>query len=162
MSEARGSNITVHKLDAEGREVWQYQGTLREKSDSRVTLEARFDREDIEFHGLHLRMGDRFIETFYSDRWYNIFAVFDVDDDRLKGWYCNITRPAHIKEYHVYAEDLALDLIVTPDGEMLVLDEDEFAALPLTPADRKRALNALEELKTLAVTRSGPFSIFDD
>jgi protein associated with RNAse G/E len=162
MSEGKGSTITVHKLDAEGREVWQYEGTVKERQASSVILEARFDREDVEFHGLHLRMGDRFIETFYSDRWYNIFAVFDVDDDHLKGWYCNITRPARIKDNHVYADDLALDLIVTPDWEILVLDEDEFAALHLTPKDRKHALNALEELKSLAATNSGPFAILDE
>ena len=162
MSEGKGSTITVHKLDAEGQEVWQYRGTVRERNDSHVILEARFDREDIEFHGLHLRMGDRFIEIFYSDRWYNVFAVFDVDDDHLKGWYCNITRPAKIDEQDIFAEDLALDLIVTPDGGWTVLDEDEFTALRLSPEDRQRALNALGELKIRAAIRSFPFTIHSD
>jgi predicted RNA-binding protein associated with RNAse of E/G family len=161
MNDGTEGSITVHKLNAAGQEVWQYPGTVLDRNDSRVTLEARFDREDIELEGLHLRTGDRFLETFYNDRWYNIFAVFDVNDDHLKGWYCNITRPARIIDNHVYADDLALDLVVTPDGEMQVLDVDEFTALQLTPEDRQLAMNALEELKTLAATRSGPFSVHD-
>ncbi len=32
--------------------------------------------------------------------------------------------------------DLALDLLVFPDGRQFVLDEDEFLKLDLSPADR--------------------------
>jgi predicted RNA-binding protein associated with RNAse of E/G family len=42
---------------------------------------------------------------------------------------------------------LALDLLVYPDGGQLVLDEDEFIALPLSPAVRTAARQALAELR---------------
>jgi hypothetical protein len=150
-------DVTVHKLNAQGEEVWRYAGVVLNRSNARITLQARFDRDDVQFQGLSLRCGDRFIETFYSDRCYNIFEVRDVHDDRLKGWYCNITRPARIEREHVYAEDLALDLIVFPDGRWRVLDEDEFQALDLTEETRRRALEALRELQDLAERQSGPF-----
>jgi len=43
--------------------------------------------------------------------------------------------------------DLALDLLIYPDGRQLVLDEDEFLLLPLTPQVQVQALLALEALQ---------------
>lgn len=149
--------ITVHKLNAHGEEVWRYQGFVLQRTESSVTLEAFFDRGEVEFFGIHLRRGDRFVETFYNDRWYNIFTIFDVLDGQLKGWYCNITRPARIEDSHIYADDLALDLVVKPEGQYHVLDQDEFEALDLPPEDQQHALKALEELETWALKRTGPF-----
>jgi uncharacterized protein len=149
--------VVVHKLDAHGRETWRYAGRLLDHDGNCLRLEARFDQPDAEFHGLGLRRGDRFVETFYADRWYNIFAVHDVEDDRLKGWYCNITRPARLTETEVHAEDLALDLLVFPDGRFLVLDQDEFEALELTASERRAAQQALRALIRRIDQRRPPF-----
>ncbi|MBE9508279.1 MAG: DUF402 domain-containing protein, partial [Chloroflexi bacterium] len=85
--------------------------------------------------------------------------IFEIHggDGRLKGWYCNITRPARIDAREVAAEDLALDLWVAPDGECRVLDEDEFAALPLTPVEREAAQQALAELQAMVKQQVPPF-----
>jgi hypothetical protein len=40
-----------------------------------------------------------------------------------------------------------------------VLDEDEFAALPLEPSDRQAARAALAEMQALAARRAGPFFV---
>jgi len=151
--------ITVHKLNEQGAEVFRYGGNLVEEQGTSLTLEARFDRSDVQFLELTFRKGDRFIETYYTDRWFNIFEIHDADDDHLKGWYCNITRPARIEQGHIYAEDLALDLLVYPDGRRRVLDEDEFEEIDLSESDRKNALSALEELKQWVQACKGPFSI---
>lgn len=154
--------IVVHKLDEHGEEVWRYEGVLLHRSTKQLTLEARFDREDVSFHGLSLRRGDRFIETFYSDRYYNVFAVHDLEELRLKGWYCNIACPARFEPGHVFARDLALDLVVFPDGSWKVLDEDEFQALEVGEEVRQRALDALRELQSLAAAQEGPFQVGSD
>lgn len=151
-------HITVHKLNEKGQEVWRYDGEALERSDTSVTLQAYFDHDDLDFHHLQLRRGDRFIETFYNDRWYNIFAIYDVDDDHHKGWYCNIARPALLEAEDVYADDLALDLIVTPEGESKVLDEDEFTTIEISTEERQRALETLATLEAMATNLSGPFS----
>ena len=78
-----------------------------------------------------LKRNDRFVETFYSDRWYNIFEIYDRDDDHFKGWYCNIGKPAIIEDDFVSYVDLALDLWVSADGTQTVLDEDELEELNL-------------------------------
>jgi predicted RNA-binding protein associated with RNAse of E/G family len=103
-----------------------------------------------------LEPDDRWTETFCSDRWYNIFEI-RASDGRLKGWYCNVTRPARITEDDVAAEDLALDLWVEPDGTMQVLDEGEFALLDLLPEEREAAQEALAHLKVMVARKTPPF-----
>jgi predicted RNA-binding protein associated with RNAse of E/G family len=100
---------------------------------------------------------DRWTEYFFADRWYNIFEI-RAGDGFLKGWYCNITRPAYIGPDEVAAEDLALDLWVTPGGDMQVLDEDEFAALALSSTEREAARKALADLQARVTRRDPPFS----
>lgn len=141
-------NITVIKLDHEGRETWRYVGQLIERSSRSVTIEAFFDQSDIDFHGMSLRSGDRFVETYYFDRWYNIFEVHDRDNDQLKGWYCNIAYPAEIRENTISYRDLALDLLVFPDGNQIVLDMDEFNEINLNAVERCNAIEALKKLQT--------------
>jgi hypothetical protein len=150
--------ITVHKLDSNGREVWVYPARLLARGTNWVRLEAHFDLGDAELPGLILRRGDRMVETYYSDKPYNVFAVFDGARGRLKGWYCNIARPAHLMAHEVSFEDLALDLLVYPDGTDRVLDEEEFAALDLPADERSTARRALDELRNLAARREGPFA----
>ncbi|RME34692.1 MAG: nicotinamide-nucleotide amidohydrolase family protein [Thermoflexia bacterium] len=57
-----------------------------------------------------------------------------------------MTRPAQISADAVCAEDLALDVWITPDGEARVLDEEEFAQLPLPDHERTAAEAALEAI----------------
>lgn len=152
--------VTVRKRAADGRELLVYPARVIGRAESRLTVEAEFALPAVEVGGLAIRPGDRMVESFYSDRWYNVFAVYDGGGSRLKGWYCNITRPARLEPEagHIEAEDLALDLVVLPDGRWQVLDEEEFAALPLTLDERRAALEALTELQSLALRRRGPFA----
>ena len=152
------NTVTVHKLNEQGVEVFRYNGILIGEQGTSLTLEARFERADVQFLEVTFQEGDRFVETYYSDRWFNIFEIHDADDDHLKGWYCNITRPARFEQGHIYAEDLALDLLVYPDGRLRVLDEAEFEEIELSESDRANALSALEELKRWVEARKGPFS----
>jgi protein associated with RNAse G/E len=150
--------ITIHKLDATGREVWAYPTRLLARGQGWILVEGDFDRDDVVFRDWSVRRGDRMVEIFYADRPYNVFAVHDGSAGGLKGWYCNITRPARLSPADVYFEDLALDLVVFPDGRSLVLDEDEFAGLALSTEERARARQALDELLELSRRREGPFA----
>jgi hypothetical protein len=149
--------VTVHKLDAHGREVWHYPGVLLDATDSERRLLARFERGRVEVGGLVLAPGDLFLETFYTDRWYNVFDIFEAESRQRKGWYCNVTRPARFTDGHIHAEDLALDLVVLPDGTSAILDEDEFEALDLAEAEARACRQAIADLLALARARAGPF-----
>ena len=139
--------ITVQKKNPAGEVTYQYEGVLLERSGNSIKLEALFDRKDMHFQDVVFKTGDRFVEYYYSDRWYNIFEICDRDDGHVKGWYCNIGMPAEIEDGVVSYVDLALDLWVSADGEQIVLDEDEFAELHLDEYRKLQALDGLNKLK---------------
>jgi protein associated with RNAse G/E len=155
-SRAAAAQIKVQKKNPFGEVTYEYEGRLLKRDDHSIVLEARFDRVDLPFMEVVFRTGDRFVEYYYTDRWYNIFAVHDREDDRIKGWYCNIGKPAVIADGIVSYIDLALDLWVSADGRQTVLDEDEFEALELNEELRLGAMNGLEELKQLFLNEKPP------
>lgn len=148
--------ITVLKKDLAGEVTWQYEGVVLQREPNFVVLEALFNRPDTPFMDIVLKENDRFVETFYSDRWYNVFEIHDRDDGQVKGWYCNIGKPAVIEDGVVSYVDLALDLWVSADGKQTVLDEDEFAELGLDAALSAEALKGLDELKRWFETKNPP------
>lgn len=151
--------ITVHKLRHDGVEKLAYTGEVVKRDESYVVLQAAFAQKQMVLPYVTLNNGDCFIEYFYSNRWYNVFAIFDVDNEAFKGWYCNITRPAKIEAEHVWADDLELDYFVQPGGNEFVLDQEEFDALKLEEPELNAAHAALAELKRLAARREGPFNL---
>jgi hypothetical protein len=148
------NKITVLKKNTAGEVTYRYEGVLLKRDGNSVTIEALFDRDDRPFMDTTLKKGDRFVEFYYSDRWYNIFEIYDRDDGQIKGWYCNVGMPAVFEDGVVSYVDLALDLWVSMDGRQTVLDEDEFRELDLNDEMKTGALNGLEELKDLFKRRS--------
>jgi hypothetical protein len=140
--------IVVDKLSPQGELKWRYEGEVIERGEGWLRLEAFFDRDELSFMDVTLKRGDRFVETYYSDRWYNIFEIHDRDD-ALKGWYCNVTRPAKFVDSRVEYVDLFLDLWVSANGALTVLDEDEFLAADLDEPTRRAAREALVELQKI-------------
>lgn len=148
--------IKVQKKNLAGDVTYEYEGVLVSRDEYSIKLEAQFDRADMPFMGIVLKTGDRFVEYYYADRWYNIFVVHDRADGKIKGWYCNIGKPAVIEDGRVSYVDLALDLWVSVEGKQTVLDEDEFEALQLDEELRARALEGLAELKQLFLNDEPP------
>jgi len=145
-------DITVHKLDFNGEETWRYTGQITFQDTNRIVLEARFNSPDILFRDILLKNGDLFIETYFTDRWYNIFEIHDRDTSEIKGWYCNIAYPAVVQDSDLSYRDLALDLLVYPNGAQIVLDEDEFALLPISNDIRKLARESLQAIQAIFTT----------
>ncbi len=149
-------DITVLKRNLDGEVTWQYEGRVLKRESNHVVLEAFFNRDDMLFMDVVLKRGDRFVETFYTDRWYNVFEIFDRDNGEFKGWYCNIGYPAVLDDETVSYIDLALDLWVAANGTQTVLDEDEFLALPINVTTRAQAVSALDELKQELANKKPP------
>ncbi len=148
--------VLVLKLNPQGEEMWRYEGDLLERGEDWLKVEALFDRDDRPFMDTTLKRGDRFVETYYSARWYNIFAIYDRDDGALKGWYCNVTQPAVWTNGRVEYVDLFLDLWVGADGTQTVLDEDEFDAAELNDDLRHAARQGLAELQDWFQNQKSP------
>ena len=158
----KNKKVTVIKQDLNGNETWRYSGRILSLSKDSIVLEAYFDRENMEFSGIFLAKGDRFIETYYFHRWYNILEIHAKDDDRLRGWYCNISSPATVDDNKIYYKDLALDLYIFPDGRQVLLDEEEFFQLELEPEAKKEALASLAFLQSEFSNRFSPRQINPD
>jgi predicted RNA-binding protein associated with RNAse of E/G family len=142
--------VTVRKLDHAGREMTAYPGRIVRQAEGVVVLATRWKGPRVDLGYVTLEPGDRWLETFWTERWYNVFEIHAADG-RLKGWYWNVARPARVSDGEVVWEDLALDVWVDPAGQALVLDEEEFAGLGLSPqegASARAALSAI--LKTIA------------
>jgi protein associated with RNAse G/E len=136
--------------------TWQYEGVVLHRAENQITLEALFNRDDMPFMDIILKRNDRFVETFYSDRWYNIFEIYDRDDGKFKGFYCNIGKPAIIGDDFVSYVDLALDLWVSANGAQTVLDEDELTELNLDNELKQKVHDSLKELQEVIKTKSPP------
>ena len=152
-------NITIRKLNHEGQETWRYAGVVLDRGATWVRLEAFFNRDNLDAGYVVFQRGDRFVEWFYSDRWYNIFEIHDVTDDHLKGWYCNLTRPATLGPDVIDNEDLALDVWIDPSGRTQILDEDEFDALQLDLPTRQHVWQAVDDLYARVEQRQLPFTL---
>lgn len=137
--------------------TWQYDSEVLRRDENSITVEAFFNRDDMPFQGIILKRNDRFVETFFADKWYNIFEIYDRDDGSLKGWYCNITKPALIEDGHVAYVDLALDLWVSADGTQTLLDEDELEDLHLAQALKQKVYQGLRELQEFFKTKNPPY-----
>ena len=152
----------VIKRDADGNDELSYTGKVVDRGENFVCVDAIFAFSDRDLGYIHLRKGDHFREWFFSDRWFNIFRVQDVHSGRLKGWYCNITRPAQIQDTQVAADDLALDIFVYPKGRTLLLDEAEFEHLELSDSDKQFAQDAVDTIMTMVSHHDYPFDEIDE
>lgn len=156
-ADAVGQPITVHKLDTQGRFVIAYTGRISAWLPTGLRIEAIWTRPALSLGYTTFETGDRFIEWYYTDRWYSVIEIHG-QGGALKGWYCNVAAPTTIIGDLVAYRDLLLDLWVAPDGQTLTLDEDEFADdTTLDAPTRAQALAALAALQSLVALRESPF-----
>ena len=152
-------SFLVRKLTYEGRETWRWTGKLVEQVDGVTVINALFNAPARDLGYMTLETTDLFHEFYYANRWFNIFQVFK-DDGSLKGWYCNITKPAVFSDGGIDFVDMALDVFVYPDGRTLVLDENEFNEKRegvYSPEDARLAREAVQQLLEMARRREHPF-----
>src|SRR6185437_4720414 len=96
-----------------------------------------------DFGFVRFEPGDVFTEHYWRDRWYSVKEV-RAGDGTVKGWYCDITRPAALSGGTLVVEDLDLDLWRSADGaDVRRLDEDEFAESGLAETDPRAAAAAV-------------------
>lgn len=149
--------ITIHKLDHQGNHVIAYEGSLVDRGETWICIRAVFAYKDVPIGDITLCKGDVMTEWFYADRYYNVFRIESGEANHLKGWYCNITRPAQITESEVFADDLALDVLVYADHTIEILDQDDFDALRLGEEETAAANAAVQQIQQLAVSQLAPF-----
>ncbi|AKJ14113.1 RNA-binding protein AU-1 [Streptomyces incarnatus] len=142
-----------------GRTKIRYPAELLQDDGTRIAVRAPWAGAGVrDFGFVRFEAGDVFTEYYWRDRWYSVKEV-RAADGTVKGWYCDITRPAVRTDGELVVEDLDLDLWRSADGaDVRRLDEDEFAGSGLTETDPEAAsaaVAALAELERLA--RTGGF-----
>ncbi|MFJ2515110.1 DUF402 domain-containing protein [Streptomyces griseoviridis] len=149
------TRLTVRLVKA-GRTKIRYTAGLLHDDGVRIVVSAPWAGEGVrDFGFVRFAPGDVFTEYYWRDRWYAVKEVRD-SSGALKGWYCDVTRPAVLTGSELLVEDLDLDLWRSADGtDVRRLDEDEFAASGLAERDpraARAATSALDELAALAAT----------
>ncbi|MEV0018763.1 DUF402 domain-containing protein [Streptomyces tendae] len=143
-----------------GRTKIRYAATLLHDDGIRLAVRAPWAGDGVrDFGFVRFEAGDVFTEYYWRNRWYSVKEVRTADG-LLKGWYCDVTRPAVLTGTELVVEDLDLDLWRSGDGtDVRRLDEDEFAESGLADRDPRAAaaaVAALDELERLA--RRGGFT----
>ncbi|WP_274556539.1 DUF402 domain-containing protein [Streptomyces spiramyceticus] len=144
------SSVEVALVKA-GRTKIRYPAALVSDDGTHLVVRAPWAAPGVrDFGFVRFEPGDVFTEHYWRDRWYAVKEVRS-GNGTLKGWYCDVTRPAVVLEGRVEVEDLDLDLWMSADGStVLRLDEDEFEESgladrdPEAAAEARRALDALE------------------
>jgi protein associated with RNAse G/E len=153
-----GSTVAITKLDHTGRTLLTYSGELVEFSADEVIVRCEWTMpQNVTVGFMTFATGDILWEHFYREEWFNIFELC-TGDGQLKGWYCNLTEPVAISDCIIYWRDLALDLIISPSGQQMVMDEDEFEALQPSDELRRTARDVLATLRCWVVEGHPPFT----
>lgn len=155
MSAPQGESAVTVRLVKAGATKIRYPATLVRDDGVHLVVRALWAGEGVrDFGFVRFEPGDVFLEHYWRDRWYSVKEV-RTGDGSLKGWYCDMARPARFVGEELWVEDLELDLWVSADGSsVLRLDEDEFAASGLRQRDpeaAEAAVGALEEVERLAL-----------
>ena len=132
----------------------RYPAELVQDDGNRIVVRARWAGAGVrDFGFVRFQPGDVFTEYYWRDRWYAVKEVRAADGS-VKGWYCDVTRPAIRSGTELVVEDLDLDLWRSADGtDVRRLDEDEFAESGLAGTDpdaASAAVAALDELESMA------------
>jgi predicted RNA-binding protein associated with RNAse of E/G family len=101
------------------------------------------------------------VERVVSDCWFSVSRMFD-SDGALLCWYVNFQRPPVWRPDGWDTSDLALDLVVDPDGTWRWKDEDEYAHYlrlgMITDAEHAAVQAAREEAVALVEAGGGMFA----
>jgi hypothetical protein len=145
--------VTV-RLDKHPRPDVRYPATVLADDGEHVVVRAPWSGDAARDFGFaRFEPGDIWTEHFWRTRWYSIKEVAAADGT-IKGWYCDVARPAVVGSGEIAVADLDLDLWLSGDRRTaLRLDEDEFEESGLAarePETAARAWQALAELEVLA------------
>lgn len=138
----------------------QYAGQAIPARDGWVAARCDWVHGFVDLDVLKFRPGDVLYEYFALDDHFNAFAILRPSGE-LEGWYCNVTHPTTVEDCTIHWHDLYVDVLVTGERDIVVLDEDELEASGLEhsdPALYQSVLIARDRLLEMATSNAYPFS----
>ena len=125
---------TVRAFLPDGRLKATWQGRLL-AGPGWWALAADWSRPAADVEAFRFEPGDRLIEVFWPDRWYNVIRVA-APGGGLKGYYLNVASPARLRRarrpdgpWELVYTDGVLDAVVVPGGRWWWLDRQDFRRL---------------------------------
>lgn len=131
-----GTEITIVKRPWEtGRAEMRYPGELVASRVPSPWLEfgCRWELPTLTLSGsgLVIEHGSVAREFFSPSHGYNAFGIFRRSG-AFAGWYANVTEPARLTRsdtgWELVWQDLVLDVVMLPTGELFMMDDDELPA----------------------------------
>jgi len=153
-----GSDVQVRLEKGVRPGLSYFAEVLHDDGDHIVVTALYSGARDRDLGYVTFQVGDRFTEHYWRTRWYSIKEV--RRHGNLKGWYCDIARPATVENGTLRSVDLDLDIWI--DGQTdrsLRLDEDEFAGSGLARHDPVAAEKAQGAFDELAKVRAGELAL---
>lgn len=98
------------------------------------------------------------VSFFLPGEWYNIVAL--VENAGIR-YYCNVASPPYVYGNVLTYIDYDLDMIMTPDGEKCLVDQDEYErhkiSFHYSPAVEQKVEEGLKRLTARMEGRQSPF-----
>lgn len=114
-------NIISYKHDGELHRVWENAVYLFEDEDMAVLINNKV--RVIDGDGRYWKTREPAVCFFFKKYWFNVISM--LRNDRIY-YYCNLSSPYVIDKEGLKYIDYDLDVKLFPDGEMIVLDKDEY------------------------------------
>jgi protein associated with RNAse G/E len=160
MSETNQKTI-VNSRNFNGEIKRSWKADFIEKRDSLLIFVGEFEEEVRHSKLGVIRRGTVSFEYYWLDRWFNIFK-FCEPEGGLRNYYCNLNMPPVFKDGVLDYIDLEIDVLVSNNFEVEILDREEFeenSKLFGYPDElRTKTFETLEELLKLIESRAFPFS----
>lgn len=155
-------NVTINarKFDGEIHRSWNCE--LVERIDQLLIFVGVFNEEIAHPDLGIIRPGTVSYEYYWLDRWYNIFR-FHEPEGALRNFYCNINTPPTYEDEVLNYVDLDIDLLVSEDFRIQILDLEEFEInrkkLGYPKSTIENAFSGLSELIDLVERKHFPFDL---
>ncbi|MCH1627510.1 DUF402 domain-containing protein [Fredinandcohnia sp. SECRCQ15] len=143
MMKQKIKNIIERKIRYDSTTVDHHCRLLKEDSQKIVLLhkiEESFSMK-VDERELTIQKGSYTIAYYWIDKPYNLYFWRDAKGNYL-GSYFNIVRDTTVTDKMVSFEDLIIDILVLPNGENFILDENELPE-PIEQFEDGYVLNAL-------------------
>jgi hypothetical protein len=144
-----GATVRINQIKHD-RVGDRYTGVVISDDGDHLVLQAVWLHEN-DLGVARIEPGDIATEHYWRSRYFSIWEVRGPAG--LRGWYCNVARPAVLADGVIQSRDLELDVWISADwATHVILDEDEFEAStliarhPELAAEARRAARFLSEL----------------
>jgi hypothetical protein len=85
--------LHLTKLDAAGQVIFGWQAELLHETATTRLARATFNLKPNQVDRIMLLPGDQFLESYFTNAWYNVIEVHDQQSAVIKAWYCNLSFP---------------------------------------------------------------------